>query len=244
MVMSIKVQSNIACLFTCLVLTSSPSCASFALKRTAEDNKTCFHPEVIDTIRNSLYVDDCLKSMPSEQDTLQLVKDLSTVCHMGGFHLTTWVSNSRTVLSAIPEEDKAKEMKTLDLDKDKLPMERALGLQWSVENDAFMFKITVKERPHTRRGMLSVVSSVYDPFGFLVPLTLPVKSMLQELCKQKYGWDEKIPQATSKKWTEWTSSLKRLADVCLAASSQKTLKNQQASNCITFQTPANMDMAL
>ena len=191
--------------------TSSPSCSSFALKRTAEDNKAHFHPEIVATINSNFYVDDCLKSMPSEQDALQLVKNLTNACHLGGFHLTKWVSNSRTVLSAIPEEDRAKEVKMLDLDKE-LPMERALGLQWNVENDTFVFKITLKEKPLTRRGMLSVLCSVYDPLGFLVPLTLPVKNMLQELCKQKYGWDEKIPHATSQKWTEWTSSLTKLTD--------------------------------
>lgn len=89
--------------------TSSPSCASFALKRIAEDNSS-LPAEVINTIKNGFYVDDCLKSMPSNQDALQLVKDLSTACHMGGFQLTKWVSNSRTVLSAIPEEDRAKEV--------------------------------------------------------------------------------------------------------------------------------------
>lgn len=173
--------------------TSSPSCSTLALKRTAKDNGAHFHPEIIGTINNTFYVDDCLKSMPLEQDAVQLVKDLSSACHMGGFHLTKWVSNSRTVLSAIPEEDRVKEVKMLDLDKEELPMERALGLQWNVENNTFMFKITLKEKPLTQRGMLSVVSSVYDPLGFLAPLTLPVKNTLQELCKQKYGRDETIP---------------------------------------------------
>ncbi|KAK0154203.1 hypothetical protein N1851_003715 [Merluccius polli] len=96
------------------------------------------------------------------------------------------------------------------------PMERALGLQWCIENDAFMFKITLKQKPLTQRGLLSVVSSVYDPLGFLAPLILPVKHMLQQLCKEKYGWDEPIPSATSQKWIEWTSSLEKLNDFSVA----------------------------
>lgn len=43
--------------------TSAPSCSTFALKRTAKDNEAHFHPEIIGTINNNFYVDDCLKSM-------------------------------------------------------------------------------------------------------------------------------------------------------------------------------------
>jgi len=40
---------------------SSPSCANFALKRTASDNKARFSPETVETLECSFYVDDCLK---------------------------------------------------------------------------------------------------------------------------------------------------------------------------------------
>lgn len=58
-------------------------------------------------------------------------------------------------------------MKDLDLDNDSLPMERALGGQWCVQSDLFKFNIMLRDRPLTRRGILSTVSSVYDPLGFL-----------------------------------------------------------------------------
>ena len=93
------------------------------------------------TIENTFYVDDCLKSLEIENEAVDLVRDLTCVCHKGGFHLTKWVSNSRTVLSHIPKEDRATEMKELDLDRDKLPTERALGLLWCVESDTFKFNI-------------------------------------------------------------------------------------------------------
>lgn len=53
---------------------SSPSYVSFEVKRTADANKL-LSPRGQDTIKNKFYVDDCLKSMPSDQDALQLVKD-------------------------------------------------------------------------------------------------------------------------------------------------------------------------
>lgn len=56
-------------------------------------------------------------------------------------------------------------MKTLDLSKDDLPVERSLGVKWCVETDTFGFKVDIKFKPPTRRGLLSIVSSVYDPLG-------------------------------------------------------------------------------
>lgn len=191
---------------------SSPSIANFALRKTAQDNLKTFTPEVTNTIMENFYVDDCLKSIPTEQEAMKLMSDLIEICHQGGFHLSKWVSNSRTVLAAVPPEDRAKEVKKLDLNKDQLPMERALGLQWCVQSDTFKFNITISERVHTRRGILSMVSSIYDPLGFLSPLTLPAKLLLQELCRQSFGWDVPIPNTASEQWTRWTSSLSQLVD--------------------------------
>ncbi|KAK0138077.1 hypothetical protein N1851_025741 [Merluccius polli] len=189
---------------------SSPSVANFALQKTAADNENCFSPQVAETICHNFYVDDCAKSVAREFHAIQLVKDLTALCSEGGFQLTQWVSNSRAVLASIPNEHRAKEMKSLDLDKDSLPVERALGLQWCVDSDNFQFNINLSQKPHTRRGMLSVVSSIFDPLGFLAPLILPAKQLLQGLCHRGFGWDEPLPQPVSDQWVEWTNSLKMI----------------------------------
>ena len=124
---------------------SSPSCENFALRKTADDNKAHFPSEVTNTVKNNFYVDDCLKSLPSEQEAVQMVRDLTALCKKGGFMLSKWISNSRAVLASIPQENRTKETKELDLDKDNLPMERALGLHWCVETDVFKFKISAQE---------------------------------------------------------------------------------------------------
>lgn len=86
--------------------TSSPSCACFALRKTAEDSHDIFPVEVIDTVNRNFYMDDLLKSLPSEEDTVTMVNNLRAICNRGGFYLTKWVSNSRKVLQNIPEEHK------------------------------------------------------------------------------------------------------------------------------------------
>nr|XP_055059768.1 uncharacterized protein LOC129443292 [Misgurnus anguillicaudatus] len=210
---------------------SSPSCACFALRRTAEDNQHCFSEEVSDTVYKNFYMDDCLKSVPTEQAAIQMIKDLTALCHKGGFHLTQWMSNSREVLLSITEQDRSKNLHELNLDRDQLPVERALGLQWCVQTDTFNFKTVCKEKTPTRRGILSVVSSVYDPLGYLAPLTLPVKLILQELCRTNHNWDDEIPKVLEQRWTKWITDLDQLntfkVDRCLKPSNFGELASAQ-----------------
>ncbi|KAL7828584.1 hypothetical protein SRHO_G00322180 [Serrasalmus rhombeus] len=86
---------------------SSPSCANFALQKTAQDNQHNYDKEVIETIQNNFYVDDCLKTADTEMHAIKLHKGLSDLCSTGGFKLTKWVSNSKKVLEVIPENERA-----------------------------------------------------------------------------------------------------------------------------------------
>ena len=63
--------------------------------------------------------------------------NLRNIMSRGGFNLTKWISNDRKVSESIPLHDRAKNVKELDLTEDVLPVERALGVSWSIENDKF-----------------------------------------------------------------------------------------------------------
>lgn len=195
--------------------TSSPSCASYALRKTAEDAKGVMSPEAVDTVLRHFYVDDCLKAVETSEEAINLVQELSALCTRGGFRLTKWVSNSKKVLACIPEEERAPEVKDLDLGHNTLPLERALGVQWCTETDRFTFQINTQRKPVTRRGILSTVNSVFDPLGFLSPLVLPAKLILRELCKEKYGWDEEIQGEHARKWQEWLTDLEGLTELSI-----------------------------
>ena len=75
-----------------------------------------------------------------------------------------------------------------------LPIEKALGIEWCVESDCFQFRVVLKDRPLTRRGILSTIGSIYDPLGFVAPFTVLGKQILQALCRDNYDWDSDIPQ--------------------------------------------------
>ena len=117
------------------------------------------------------------------------------------------MDNRRDVLTAIPEEHRAKDMKMLNMDQDLPPVERVLGVEWCIQSDTFKFKIVVKDRPLTRRGILSTVSSIYDPLGIVSPVVLSAKKILRDLCRRALGWDDVIPQTVAQEWTSWLDEL-------------------------------------
>lgn len=128
--------------------------------------------------------------------------------------VSSWRNGSVTVVwfcKTIPEDQRAKDLKELDLDQGNLSMERALGLQWCAETNTFRFKMELKQQLLTRCGMLSITSSAYDPIGFLTPVTLPAKMMQQEFCRRGCGWDDALPQDILHQWRRWLKDLDLLA---------------------------------
>ena len=174
---------------------SSPACAKYALQRTADDNEDNYGTEVANTLRRNFYVDDVLKSASTEDKAIDLVKDVKAVCRNGGFNLTKFVGNTERIINSIPDEHRAENVKSLTLGQDKLPIERALGVIWCIESDTFNFRIELKDKPCTRRGILSTISSIYDPLGFIAPVVLVGKKILQDTC-QSNSWDEPVDDAT------------------------------------------------
>lgn len=88
--------------------TSSSSCANYTLTKAAEDNEDNYSAETISTVKTNFYVDDCLRSMTSDEEAISLCKELQDVCTQGGFRFSKWISNSRAVLMSIPENERAK----------------------------------------------------------------------------------------------------------------------------------------
>ena len=197
---------------------SPPASANFALRKTATENKHCFPEAVIDTVERNFYVDDCLKSLSSEAAAITHIHDLQALLSRGGFKLTKWISNSRKVIEAIPAHERCAELKKLDFCKNELPSQRALGLQWCVESDTFTFNICLRTRPFTRRGILSVIGSVFDPLGFVVPFILNAKQILQDLCRINLGWDDEIPPEYHSSWEKWLADVPKLLSFSICRS--------------------------
>ena len=113
-------------------------------------------------------------------------------------------------------KDRSKELKDLDLRHDTLPVQRSLGTYWCIESDTIGFRIELKDKPLTRRGILSTVCSVYDPLGIVSPVILVGKQLLQELCRDGIDWDDPVPNHIHSRWEKWRSELPLLENIKIA----------------------------
>ena len=196
--------------------TSSPSVVNFCLKKTAmmEEQQ---NSEVANVIDRNMYVDDLMKSTETAADAISLANKVSEQLDKGGFHLTKWCSNDRRVIAAIPESERAKTVVNLELEQ--LPTQSALGMKWNIEDDKFVWEISQKlmsvksKKPVTRRGIVSVVYSLYDPLGFIAPYVMKAKLILQMLSRKKIGWDEPLEENENEQWTRWLDDLGKLKEV-------------------------------
>jgi hypothetical protein len=184
----------------------SSSAATYALRRTVKDYGGS--DEMVDeTVLKSFYVDDCLRAFTSEDEAVNIIRGVVSLLDKGGFKLTKFVSNDKEVLRSIPECDRAKEVKDLSFNSNS----KALGVRWDVSADELFFDMLVDEsKPVTRRNMLSIISSMFDPLGLVSPALIIGKVLFQNATRLKIGWDEGVPPDLKERWYAWLQTMTQI----------------------------------
>ena len=171
----------------------SPCIANWSIKK-AVDNASL---NAKFAINRKFYMDDFLKSMSNKNDLIKLVREVISVFNSRGFRLNKFISNSTFVLESLPKTEISS--KYVNLDLNYLISERTLGLIWNIENDTFTFKPVVKDLPDTKRKILSIASSVFDPLGILTPSLIEAKYIIRQLWRERVDWDKPIPTCVNKR---------------------------------------------
>ena len=171
---------------------------NYCIKRAARDNENSSNQEVAESLRNDFYVDDWLKSIEDEEKAVKFTHDVTEMLKKAGFRLTKFMSNNREVMKSISPEERGKLMLDIDLENQELPRDRALGIKWNLETDTFFYEPKEFNKPMTRRGVISVISSIFDPLGFASPFIITGKMIFQEMTKMKLSWDEVMPEVIKK----------------------------------------------
>ena len=153
--------------------TSSPCCASFALRQAAIDFGAQFEPYISSAIEEHFYVDDFLISVPNVEIGLKLRKDIKHLLSKASFNLTKWCSNCPEIIKHLPENELSKSLQINALAKNS--SERVLGVNWNLNTDCFYFVVELPDKPCTKRGVLSLINSIFDPLGFLCPVIVEAK---------------------------------------------------------------------
>ena len=179
---------------------SSPGVSNFGLKATAEKGREIHVQEAANFLEKEFYVDDGLTSFDTPDNAIAIVKKTQAMCAASQLRLHKFGSNSKEVLRALPPEDRAKTLKILGLRHDILPVQRSLGTLWCMETDTFGFRIELKDKPCTGRGILSTISSVYEPLGIASPVILVGKQILQDMCRDNIAWDDPVSDEIYYRW--------------------------------------------
>ncbi|XP_060793215.1 uncharacterized protein LOC132896416 [Neoarius graeffei] len=188
----------------------SPSVATYGLRRAAAEGEKEYGIEARLFVERNFYVDDGLLSVPSEEEAITLLHDTQDMLALSNLRLHKILSNRVAVMRAFPPDDLAKGMKDLDLSTDPPPMQRSLGVSWDISEDVFTFQVAEAEKPYTRRGVLSTVNSLFDPFGFAAPVSIQGRSILRERTTESCDWDDPLPEERYREWKLWRDSLQEL----------------------------------
>lgn len=167
-------------------------------------------------IYRNFYVDDGCGSAPSVSDAISILDMARTALAQRKVRLHKIVSNRIEVVNAFPESERGAVSSQFQLDD--TDTQRTLGVAWKSAEDTFTMQVNVPERPFTKRGILAVINSIYDPIGFAAPVVLGGRLIQRKLMPRKgetdlpsdYDWDDILPEKYVHLWRNWISSLDQL----------------------------------
>ena len=93
-----------------------------------------------------------------------------------------------------------------------------LGLAWDCENDTLHFNFQhiadkAKGLEATKRNVLSLLASLFDPLVMVSPVTVGMKVLFQEICNSKFDWDEVLTGEIKRKWDKWVKDLAETKEI-------------------------------
>lgn len=166
------------------------------------------------------YVDDYLDSFDTVQEAIEVVKQVKMVHSQGGFNLRNFLSNSNDVLAAISDTtiEDTKQLNLVRAEK----VESVLGMKWNPSKDVFVYTVSLRDdlvevidSTHipTKREMLKLVMSLFDPLGFAAFYLIHGRVLIQDAWATGIGWDVPVNSDLSERWLQWISLLPLLNDL-------------------------------
>ena len=107
-----------------------------------------------------------------------------------------WISGNEYLLNKIPESEKSSRNQA-----------KILGINWDIESDDLRLREINKSFIPTKRGVLSVLCSIYDSLGFIALCILEPKRIVQECQKRNLDWDDSLPCDLLSRFQKWQKEL-------------------------------------
>ena len=159
-------------------------------------------------LTENMYIDNVVTGTNCDDKALEYYSLSRSYLQEAGMNLRQWTSNS-TALNLRAQEDNAHAAQTTNI----------LGLTWNSTNDMLSLSLEKRIRKSeaitklTKRSTISFASKLFDPLGYVEPITVKAKIMIQDLWKQNLSWDENVPSENKDQWLNWISNISNLTSV-------------------------------
>ena len=95
---------------------------------------------------------------------------------------------------------------------------KVLGLNWNCVSDKLIFRFEALLRlagglEPTRRNLLKVSSSLFDPLCIISAILVPMKVLFQTLCEENVDWDAPLLEEARKQWNRWLRDLQEVQEI-------------------------------
>ncbi|CAB0039248.1 unnamed protein product [Trichogramma brassicae] len=116
--------------------------------------------------------------------------------------LGKWAANDPALLRSRETPD---DVVSVNLDE----AQSALGVRWLPRRDSFIFvhHAQPEKTIYIKRIVLAEVSRLFDPLGWISPIIIVAKILLQDLWLNGLDWDEPLQDELLTRWIEFKSSL-------------------------------------
>ncbi|XP_076248135.1 uncharacterized protein LOC143187841 [Calliopsis andreniformis] len=206
-----ETERNIA--FELKTVTYGTACAPYLSMRTLLELKKQDgdrFPFAAPILEKDVYVDDVFMGAPDKLLLEQIRKQTCELLQQGGFNLRKWAGNSPDLLGNIPHSSHSH---AVDLDLFDNSELKVLGLRWIPSGDFFYFNLQrfqPSATPITKRTLFSEIAKLYDPLGWLSPVVIRAKTLMQSQWLEKIQWDEQVSAETLKMWNTFCADWSRL----------------------------------
>ncbi|XP_076238654.1 uncharacterized protein LOC143181881 [Calliopsis andreniformis] len=206
-----ETERNIA--FELKTVTYGTACAPYLSMRTLLELKKRDgdrFPLAAPMLEKDVYVDDVFMGAPDKLLLKQIRKQTCELLQQGGFNLRKWAGNSPDLLGNIPHSSHSH---AVDLDLFDNSELKVLGLRWIPSGDFFYFNLQRFQSSATlitKRTLFSEIAKLYDPLGWLSPVVIRAKTLMQSQWLEKIQWDEQVSAETLKMWNTFCADWCRL----------------------------------
>lgn len=189
-------------------LSSSAYNAVRTVNQCAKDYQNEF-PKAAETITKCFYMDDGVFGCDTVEEAKILCKEVEFVLNQGNFTLKSWSSNAKELEAYMCSDPGGITILTPEDSEEKL-----LGLGWLKSSDELsnIVKPLNTKSKITKRNILSDIPRLHDPNGFIAPIIIRAKMLMQSIWQLgKMDWDDEVPEFIKKEWLEITTHLHLLS---------------------------------